>query len=137
MKLIKVTLGLLAALSISLASEGALAYGHGGGHGGWHGGGGYGRGGNVGVYFGGPLFWPGYYGAYPYAPYYGSYYGPGYYPPAQPTTYVEQDQAQAAPEQAAPAASWYYCAESKTYYPYVKQCPGGWQQVAPQPGPPQ
>jgi len=36
--------------------------------------------------------------------------------------------------QAAPAQSsyWYYCAESKTYYPYVKECPGGWQRVTPQ-----
>ena len=28
---------------------------------------------------------------------------------------------------------WYYCNEAQAYYPYVKQCPGGWQQIAPQP----
>jgi len=26
---------------------------------------------------------------------------------------------------------WFYCAESKTYYPYVKQCPKGWMKVVP------
>ena len=28
---------------------------------------------------------------------------------------------------------WYYCGEAKAYYPYVKQCSGPWQKVAPQP----
>jgi hypothetical protein len=28
---------------------------------------------------------------------------------------------------------WFYCPEAGAYYPYVQQCPGGWQQVAPQP----
>lgn len=132
MKLAKITL--IAVLFGFMATEPAFAqHGH-GGHGGWHGGG------HVGVYFGGPFLWPGYYGPYPY---YAPYYNPYYYPPivtvpAGPTTYIEQDQTQAAPEQApeqAPSASWYYCAASKTYYPYVKQCPGGWQRVAPQPPP--
>jgi hypothetical protein len=31
--------------------------------------------------------------------------------------------------------SWYYCNASKTFYPYVKECPEGWQAVAPQPPP--
>ena len=30
---------------------------------------------------------------------------------------------------------WYYCAESKTYYPYVKECPKGWMKVVPTPTP--
>lgn len=25
---------------------------------------------------------------------------------------------------------WYYCANPAGYYPYVAQCPGGWQRVA-------
>jgi hypothetical protein len=138
MKLTKITLALIAFITLGVASEGVFAYGHGGGHGGWHGGG-HG-GGHIGVYFGGPFGWPGYYGGYPYAPYYSPYYGSAYYPPVastEPTTYIEQeqDQAQAAPEQAPSAASWYYCAASKTYYPYVKQCSSPWQQVAPQPAP--
>jgi len=28
---------------------------------------------------------------------------------------------------------WYYCNEAQAYYPYVRQCPGPWQPVAPQP----
>ncbi len=134
MKLLKVTLALIAALAMGVASEAALAYGHGGGRGCCYGGG------HVGVYIGGPFLWPGYYGPYPY---YAPHYSPYYYPPVVtvptgPTTYIEQGETQAAPEQApeqAPSASWYYCAASKTYYPYVKQCPGGWQRVAPQPPP--
>jgi hypothetical protein len=47
--------------------------------------------------------------------------------PSTPT-YV-QPPATAAPSE----SSWYYCASSKQYYPYVKECPGGWQRVAPQP----
>jgi hypothetical protein len=85
------------------------------------------RGGHVrfGVFIGAP-FYPWY-----YPPYY-------YYPPAvvavpvAPTTYIEQGSPQAAPAQ---QSYWYYCAESKTYYPYVKECPAGWQRVAPQPAP--
>jgi hypothetical protein len=26
---------------------------------------------------------------------------------------------------------WYFCGEANAYYPYVAECPGGWQQVAP------
>jgi hypothetical protein len=36
---------------------------------------------------------------------------------------------------AAPAY-WYYCPAYQTYYPYVQDCPDGWQAVAPQPPPP-
>lgn len=47
-----------------------------------------------------------------------------------PPVYVEQ------PRTSVPVLEpgyWYYCNEAQAYYPYVKQCPGGWQQVAPQP----
>jgi len=85
----------------------------------------------VGVFIGGG----GYY--YPWGP------GPYYYPyppavavpvpvPAQPQEYVEQGQSGAAPAQAAAGqqgASWYYCDDSKTYYPYVKSCASGWRPV--------
>ena len=91
-----------------------------------------------GVYVG-PGYWypPSY---YTYPPY---YYPPYYYPPAvvapaAPPTYIEQGVAQPGPAQVAPAPAqpqgfWYYCDGSKAYYPYVKECPGGWQRVAPQP----
>ncbi|HUJ88093.1 MAG TPA: hypothetical protein VLX30_14690 [Burkholderiales bacterium] len=87
---------------------------------------------HFGLYFGMPVWGPGYYPApyyYPPAPY---YYPPAVVVPSAPQTYVEQGPAQGAPEQ--PQGYWYYCADAKAYYPYVKQCPGGWQRVAPQPG---
>ncbi len=65
-----------------------------------------------------------------------AYYGPGpyYYPPSyyydNPPVYVEQA---IVPVDQAPASWWYYCQASNTYYPYVKECPGGWQRVAPVP----
>ena len=67
------------------------------------------------------------------------YYPPSYYYPAYPPTvvmqsppiYVEQGAA-AAP--AAPGAEnfWYFCNSPQGYYPYIKECPGGWQKVVPQ-----
>ena len=81
----------------------------------------------LGLHFGVPLGW--------YAPWYyappPSYY---YYPapvvvqPPAPSVYVERSDV--VPEG---AGSWYYCKESNGYYPYVKQCPGGWQRVPAQP----
>ena len=71
--------------------------------------------------------------AYPWSWYYPPpYYYPGYYYP-QPVTYVEQG---AAPAPAEPAGWWYYCEASRTYYPYVKECPSGWQRVPALPPPP-
>jgi hypothetical protein len=120
MKSLKIALALMLALSALLASESVLARGH--GHV------------RFGVFVGAPLYWPGY-----YPPYYSPYYYPPYYPPvvtvpAAPPTYIEQNgpQTQSAP---APQQSnwWYYCADAKAYYPYVKECPAGWQRVSPQP----
>jgi hypothetical protein len=93
----------------------------------------------VGVYIGAPVigFGFGYHAFYP-PPY---YYPPYYYPPYQPAPVVIQQQPTTYVEQAAPPAAqspasgyWYYCADSRAYYPYVKECPAGWQRVAPQPG---
>ena len=68
---------------------------------------------------------------YPYAYDYGYPY-PVYSPPAvveAPPVYVQPN---VQPEQ----QYWHYCRESQAYYPYVKECPGGWLQVLPQPSPP-
>lgn len=81
--------------------------------------------------------------------YVGPYWGPGpwYYPPPyyyrpevvvvpapQPPVYIEQQQPAPAETTNRPAEQyWYYCAASKGYYPYVKECPGGWQKVQPHP----
>lgn len=80
-------------------------------------------------YYPRPYYYPSYYSPY--------YYPPYYYPPAvvtvptEPPVYVERG------ETAGPAPrasdSWYYCADPQGYYPYVEQCPGGWQAVPPRP----
>jgi len=105
----------------------------------------YGGGARFGIFLGAPLLWGSYYGPSPYYyPYYPSPYYPQYYPPVvtvpvAPPTYVEQGEVDAPPPSAAPAAPepgyWYYCDDSRAYYPYVKECPGGWKRVSPQPPP--
>lgn len=100
-------------------------------------------GGSVGVYVGvpGPYWAPAYPRPYYPRPYY--YPGPYWYPapvyappvvvvPPEPTVYVEQGSAAASPAEPV-AGYWYFCREANNYYTYVKECPGGWQQVAPQP----
>jgi hypothetical protein len=81
----------------------------------------------LGFNFGFPLYAPWYH--YP-APVY--YYPPTpvYVSPPAPTQYVERNDVA---EQAPSPGMWYFCRESNTYYPYVKQCPGGWQRVPAQP----
>jgi len=49
--------------------------------------------------------------------------------PADLSIEIEQGGGQATPQ--GQSNYWYYCADSQAYYPYVKECPGGWQQVAP------
>jgi hypothetical protein len=131
MKTSKAAIAALAVLLCGiLATESAFAQGRRGGP-------------RVGIYVGVPVlgFGYGYGGFYPppyyYPPY---YYHPPYYPAPvvvqqQPTVYVEQPAPQAQPQQQQqPAGYWYYCADSRAYYPYVRECPAGWQRVAPQPG---
>ena len=124
----------------SITSTSVWAHGGGGGHGGggwgghyggghYGGGWGYGRGG----YYGGLGlglglgYGLGYYGGYPYYA----------YPPVvstvpvAPPVYIQQAAPQPVPQ---PQANyWHYCRNPEGYYPYVKECPGGWQQVAPTP----
>ena len=78
----------------------------------------------------GPGWGPGYFPMSPYG-YYPPYYPPVLVAPPAPPVYIEQPQEPAAAP--APSDYWYYCAAPKGYYPYVKECPGGWQKVAPQP----
>jgi hypothetical protein len=109
---------------------------YGGNWGGYYGRGYYGRGGyyngiglGLGLGYGLGYGLGGYYGNSYYSPYYG-------YPstvvtvPATPPVYIQQ----AAPVvQQNPAGYWYYCNNPQGYYPYIKQCPNGWQQVSPTP----
>jgi hypothetical protein len=134
-------------LFATLASGSAMAqhHGHGYGHG-------YGYGGGVrfGISLGFPLYAPGYYPApyyaYP-APVY-SYPAPAYAYPApaytypgammgssSPPVYVEQSLARAAPAPSQAQGDWFYCPASRSYYPYVGECPAGWQRVPAQPPP--
>ena len=91
----------------------------------------------IGPYWGAPWHYPP--PAYYYPPYYA--YPPVVVQPQAPQVYIEQPAAPAvAPIPAPPVAAapapvnyWYYCAAAKGYYPYVRECPGGWQKVLPQP----
>lgn len=90
------------------------------------------------VHFGvaiGPYWGPAYYPS----PFYYPPYSPPYYSPitverAAPQVYIEQPVAPSPPApQVVQTGYWYYCHASKAYYPYAKECPGGWQKVLPQP----
>jgi hypothetical protein len=111
----------IAILILAAVSAPALA------HGGWrHGGPRVSFGFNFGV----PFYAPYYY--YPAPVYYPT--APVYYPAAPvvqqaaPPVYVERGDV--VPEG---AGTWYFCRESNAYYPYVKQCAGGWTRVPAQP----
>jgi hypothetical protein len=113
--------GLAIAAAALLCAAPAVAHAHGRAHVG------------IGLSFGpywGPFWGPGWY--YPPPSYY--YYPPTVVvaPPAAPPVYVERNDA---PAQA--QSYWYYCEQSRGYYPYVKECPGGWKAVPPAPPPAQ
>jgi hypothetical protein len=133
MKTLKTAAVALALMAGMTASAAVYAQHRGGGH--FHGH--FHSGVRLGVFVGGPAFWypgPYYYGPSYYPPYY-PYYPPAAFAPTSPPVYVEQDQQAPAgsPPPVAAQAYWYYCAESQAYYPYVNQCAGQWQRVAPQP----
>lgn len=118
---------------------------------------------SIGFSVGGPVYGHYGYGARHYGPrYHGPhfhayprYYGPSYYSPyyppvyaapvvmsppvimqAQPQVYIEQprqDSSAAGVQPQENSPYWYFCAERNAYYPYVKTCAGGWQQVTPTP----
>lgn len=112
---------LLALMLLTIAGGGSAwandhgRHGHGHGHGHGHL--------SLGIVIG-PSWEPWHYRPYGY-PY--PYYHPSVIVTrAPPPVYVEQAPAQQ-------SNYWYYCNASRAYYPYVKECPGGWQQVVPQP----
>lgn len=121
MKLLRTFVVAAAALAASLFTPAAEAQGR------WRGG--------VVFHFGYPWYW------WPPAPIW-------YYPPPPPAVviergpliYIERDD-RTEPPDAEPSANrppthwWYWCEDAKKYYPYVKECPGGWRRVAPQPRP--
>jgi hypothetical protein len=141
-KLMCLTIGLLAII----ANDSIFARGSGSGGGSGHSGSSHSHGhSHIGISVGG-YYGPGFYGygGYGYGGYgygYPYYYPPFYYPPAYaypptviapsaPPVYIQQEQ----PQPIQPQSNyWYYCQDPEGYYPYVKNCPGGWQPVSPQP----
>jgi hypothetical protein len=121
-------ISILAALALAMMAS-VPAFARGGRHH-HHGGGHHHSSVSVGFAFGYPGYW-----GYPYPAY--AYYPPAYYyPPAtyyssSPPVYVERGDAYAPAERS--QGYWYFCPEANAYYPYVKQCAGGWQKVSPQP----
>ncbi len=103
----------------------------------------------VGGFYGPGLFGPGFFGSgyygYPYSYRYrypGAYYNPrGYYSspsviaPSAPVIYIQRETPVTSQTQPVQTSYWYYCRNPEGYYPYIKQCPEGWLQVAPQPTP--
>jgi hypothetical protein len=53
--------------------------------------------------------------------------------PQAPARAPAQAQPQSQPQ---PGPTWFFCADSQSYYPYVQTCPSPWQRVAPHPPPP-
>jgi hypothetical protein len=50
--------------------------------------------------------------------------------PSEPQEYIERSRDESP---SSPSDLWYYCPDSKAYYPYVRECPKGWQTVPAQP----
>jgi hypothetical protein len=68
-------------------------------------------------------------------PYWDPYWTPYAYPPVviAPPPPVSVQPAPPVAVQPPIPPSWYYCDYPQGYYPYVRQCPGGWRPVAPTP----
>jgi hypothetical protein len=97
----------------------------------------YGYGPSVRFYYGVPYWGGGFYYGAPYG-YYGVPYGywpyapPAVVTPPAPPVYIERnpDAAPAPSNPSAPAGEWWYlCANPRGAYPYVRECPGGWERV--------
>ena len=62
----------------------------------------------------------------------GFWWAPGWWAPGYPPYAAPPANGQ--PE-TQPQSYWYYCQNPQGYYPYVQQCPEGWQTVVPAPPP--
>ena len=81
-----------------------------------------------------PYWSPWMYPSHSWYPYYPIYNPPVIIERSQPPVYIERGAApQASEPPSAPDQYWYYCEASRTYYPYVSECSGGWRKVVPQP----
>jgi hypothetical protein len=124
-----VMLALVAAALVAAALVSEPVFARGGRGGGGHGAhGGAGRGhsgghhhhGRTGVFVGA--------GVVGFAPWWGypAYGVVSAYPPA-PLQYIEKGDGSSPAE-----IEWFYCRPLNAYFPYVAECPGGWERVAPE-----
>jgi hypothetical protein len=142
LKTILIFLAILAMTSLVYAQGGGHGGRGGGFHGGYYGGHYYGGGGRFfprafwgpRFYFWGWPYYSPYYWGWPY--YYPYYWGWPYSYPSYPDySYSAPSVPPAESEQQQPYY-WYFCQDPQGYYPYVKECPGGWMQVVPLTTPP-
>jgi hypothetical protein len=99
--------------------------------------------GRVDIIIGAPLAGSWYYrthpGYYAQPPYYAYSYPPAIAMQSSPPVYIErgdqQDEKQDQLQLQQPPAHYYYCTDPQGYYPYVRVCPRGWEQVPAQPSP--
>jgi hypothetical protein len=123
-KTVAIALLMVAVLLVSAGSSFAWVHGGGGSHGGFHG---------HGVVVVGPgCCWGGPWWGWGWGGYYGGYYGPPYYQQPQVVVqpapiYVERNEQEAQP----PESFWYYCPNSRAYYPSVPSCSEAWVKVPP------
>lgn len=126
----KTRINLAIVLFVMCSLYSGINWAHGGGYGGHGFGGGHGYHGHAGfgLYFGAPYY------SYPYYGYSYPYYAtpPVVTVPASPPVYIQQAPP-AAVNQQNPANYWHYCTNPEGYYPYVQECPDGWQLVEPTP----
>jgi len=78
----------------------------------------------LGLHIGVPLYWN-------WPPPYYAYPPTVITVPSQPQVYIERGYEEPAP--ARDQGYWYYCDSPSGYYPYVRECPGRWERVAPTP----
>jgi hypothetical protein len=130
---VAVVIFLLALLASSVAWANGSAHGRGFSHHGHHHHGHHHSRARVDIIVGAPLAvpWPGYYAR---PPYYAYSYPPAIAMQSSPPVYIERGDEQDQIQQP-PPAYWYYCNNPQGYYPYVRVCPKGWQQVPAQPPP--
>jgi hypothetical protein len=140
MKTLKTLMVVMLVLLVTfLLEQPANAQGRGGSHGGGHGGG---QGGGGRGHYGGHAhgYGHGYYGGYGYGWWgYPYWWGSPYYPYYDPYYYEGYGGLPVLPQEVTPPAEsgqqqpsyWHFCQDPEGYYPYVKDCPGGWMTVVP------
>lgn len=85
----------------------------------------------IGVVIGSPWAVPWSYSDY-YFPYTYTYSSPPVVVLPSPPIYIEQSTAPQVNGQQE-GYWWHYCQSARAYYPYITECPQGWQRVPPQP----